>query len=78
MKSKIVSLIGAVVFCITANLASAQKLKVCVVGLNHDHIWNVLNAYKNGQVDILGIAEPNHELWTKYGKMFNLPVRGIL
>jgi predicted dehydrogenase len=53
--------------------ASAQKLKVCVAGLNHDHIWNILNAYKNGQVDIIGIAEPNHELWAKYGRQFNLP-----
>ena len=54
-------------------LASAQKLKVCVAGLNHDHIYGILNAQKNGQVEIIGIAEPNHELWTKYGKMFNLP-----
>ena len=53
--------------------ASAQKLKVCVAGLNHDHIYNILNAWKNGQVDIIGIAEPNHELWKKYGKQFNLP-----
>jgi len=53
--------------------ASAQKLKVCVAGLNHDHIYNILNAYKNGQVDIIGIAEPNQELWKKYGKQFNLP-----
>jgi predicted dehydrogenase len=53
--------------------ASAQKLKVCVAGLNHDHIWNIMNAYKNGQVDIIGIAEPNHELWAKYGKQFHLP-----
>src|SRR5437879_2722358 len=71
MKNKILAFIGAMMLC--AGVASAQKLKVCVVGLNHDHIYNVLNAYKNGQIDIIGIAEPNHELWTKYGKMFNLP-----
>jgi predicted dehydrogenase len=53
--------------------ASAQKLKVAIAGLNHDHIYNILNAYKNGQVDIIGIAEPNQELWKKYGKQFNLP-----
>ena len=54
-------------------VATAQKLKVCVAGLNHDHIYNILNAYKNGQVDIIGIAEPNQELWKKYGRQFNLP-----
>ncbi|MBS1525587.1 MAG: Gfo/Idh/MocA family oxidoreductase [Bacteroidetes bacterium] len=71
MKNKITALIGTALFCL--NMASAQKLKVCVAGLNHDHIYNILNAYKKGQVDIIGIAEPNHELWVKYGKMFNLP-----
>jgi predicted dehydrogenase len=70
MKRKIIAL---AVCCLLAGLAPAQKLKVCVAGLNHDHIWNILNAYKKGQVDIIGIAEPNHELWTKYGKQFNLP-----
>jgi predicted dehydrogenase len=59
--------------CGLFTVASAQKLKVCVAGLNHDHIYNILNAYKNGQVDIIGIAEPNQELWKKYGKQFNLP-----
>lgn len=71
MKSKLLTIISAMMLC--ASLASAQKLKVCVAGLNHDHIYNILNAYKNGQVDIIGIAEPNKELWAKYGKMFNLP-----
>lgn len=66
-------IITAFVLCGSMALVSAQKLKVCVAGLNHDHIYNILNAYKNGQVDIIGIAEPNHELWKKYGKQFNLP-----
>src|SRR3954466_15085853 len=60
-------------FCFSFIAASAQKLKVAIAGLNHDHIYNILNAYKNGQVDIIGIAEPNQELWKKYGKQFNLP-----
>ena len=71
MKSK--NLIALLLLIICASIASAQKLKVCVAGLNHDHIYGILNAQKNGQVEIIGIAEPNHELWTKYGKMFNLP-----
>ncbi|HVS91502.1 MAG TPA: Gfo/Idh/MocA family oxidoreductase [Mucilaginibacter sp.] len=71
MKNKLTAFVCAALF--SFNMASAQKLKVCVAGLNHDHIYNVLNAYKKGQVDIIGIAEPNHELWAKYGKMFNLP-----
>ena len=69
MKKLIVSLF----LCGLVMTASSQKLKVCVAGLNHDHIYGILNAYKNGQVDIIGIAEPNQELWKKYGKLFNLP-----
>ncbi|HEX3387167.1 MAG TPA: Gfo/Idh/MocA family oxidoreductase, partial [Mucilaginibacter sp.] len=71
MKSNILVSVCATMLCVS--LAFGQKLKVCIVGLNHDHIYNILNAYKNGQVDIIGIAEPNHELWSKYGKQFNLP-----
>ena len=70
MKSK--RLVLSLLLVLGVCLASAQKLKVCVAGLNHDHIYGILNAQKNGQVDIIGIAEPNHELWAKYGKMFNL------
>ncbi|MBS1521561.1 MAG: Gfo/Idh/MocA family oxidoreductase [Bacteroidetes bacterium] len=71
MKNKIFLTIALLLSLCT--IASAQKLKVCVAGLNHDHIYNILNAYKHGQVDIIGIAEPNKELWKKYGKQFNLP-----
>lgn len=71
MRNKILLIIALSFSLIT--IASAQKLKVCVAGLNHDHIYNILNAYKKGQVDIIGIAEPNQELWKKYGKQFNLP-----
>ena len=65
--------ITGLLFCSLFTLTWAQQLKVGIAGLNHDHIYNILNAYKNGQVDIIGIAEPNQELWKKYGKQFNLP-----
>lgn len=71
MKNKIFFAIALLFSSFT--IASAQKLKVCVAGLNHDHIYNILNAYKNGKVEIIGIAEPNQDLWKKYGKQFNLP-----
>jgi predicted dehydrogenase len=66
-------IISGLLLCGLTTTLSAQKLKVAVAGLNHDHIYNILNAYKNGQVDIIGIAEPNKELWKKYGKQFNVP-----
>jgi len=51
----------------------AQKLRVVVAGLNHDHVHNILHAFNNGDVDIIGIAEPNKQLWAKFGKQYRLP-----
>jgi len=54
--------------------ASAQQpIRVCVAGLNHDHAHGILRRYKDGTVDIVGIAEPNKELWVKYGKLYHIP-----
>lgn len=54
--------------------ASAQKIiRVCVAGMNHDHIHGILSRYKDGTVDIVGISEPNRELWVKYGKLYHIP-----
>jgi predicted dehydrogenase len=51
----------------------AQQLRVVVAGLNHDHIHNVLHAFNEGRVNIVGIAEPNKQLWQKFGKLYHLP-----
>ncbi|HTE00139.1 MAG TPA: Gfo/Idh/MocA family oxidoreductase [Mucilaginibacter sp.] len=67
-------IVTVLLLCGLFTTASAQKLlKVAVAGLNHDHIYNILNDYKNHKVEIIGIAEPNKELWAKYGKQFNIP-----
>ena len=55
------------------NVKAQSTLKVGVAGLNHDHIYNVLNDYRKGRVNIVGIAEPNHKLWAKFGKQFHIP-----
>ncbi|GAB3926327.1 Gfo/Idh/MocA family protein [Mucilaginibacter myungsuensis] len=59
--------------CLVKAASAQSKLNVCVVGLDHDHIYNILNAYSKGQVNIIGIAEPNKILWSKYGTRFKLP-----
>jgi predicted dehydrogenase len=47
--------------------------RVGVAGLNHDHIHGILNEYRNGNVNLVGIAEPDKKLWAKYGKMYGVP-----
>ena len=50
-----------------------DKLRVVVAGLNHDHVHNILHAFNDGKVAIIGIAEPNKELWKKFGAQYHLP-----
>jgi len=60
----------ASLFFVTVN---AQVLKVAVAGLNHDHVNNIMNQFKKGEVVIIGIAEPDAQLVQKYKDRFNLP-----
>jgi predicted dehydrogenase len=54
-------------------VSAQQPIRVVVAGLNHDHAHGILHRYKDGKVDIVGIAEPNKELWVKYGKLYHIP-----
>jgi len=59
---------------ILISVSFAQKpLRLGIAGLNHDHVHGILNQYHKGLVNIVGIAEPNTELWKKYGKLYGLP-----
>src|SRR6478672_542327 len=56
-----------------ASFGFAQALKVGVAGLNHDHAYGLMNQYKNGEVIIIGIAEPDEQLAQRYRGRFQLP-----
>lgn len=57
----------------SANIAIAQhRLRVVVVGLNHDHIHGILQEYTHGEVDIIGIIEPAKDLQDKYTRLYHL------
>src|SRR6476469_2691317 len=51
----------------------AQPLKVGVAGLNHDHAYGLMNQYKNGEVIILDITEPDKEFVNVYKQKYQLP-----
>ncbi len=57
---------------IASNLANAQLLKVGVAGLSHDHAQGLMQQYKRGEVVLLGIAEADQNLITRYKKNFQL------
>jgi predicted dehydrogenase len=67
-------IITIAVISFLAVTASAQKaLRVCIAGLNHDHIHGVLNRYHDPALQILGIAEPDKQLQKKYAALYHLP-----
>ena len=74
MKNKISTLFTAIICGLALNVsAQAQGPKVGIAGLNHDHIYGILNDYAKGRINLVGIAEPNKHLWEKYGKQFHVP-----
>src|ERR1700733_11821277 len=48
-------------------------LRVGVAGLTHDHVHNIMNQFKKGQVIIAGIAETHAQLIQRYKKSYQLP-----
>jgi glucose-fructose oxidoreductase len=51
-----------------------QKLRVAIVGLAHGHVEGFLAQLpKHSDVELVGIAEADTSLWTKYGKKYSLP-----
>jgi predicted dehydrogenase len=45
-----------------------KPLRVAIVGLVHDHVHWILGREKKGDIEIVGIAEPNKELAERYSK----------
>jgi predicted dehydrogenase len=59
---------------LTAAAANAQKiLHVGVAGLTHDHVHNIMNQFKRGEVVIAGIAESDPQLVQRYKQRYQLP-----
>lgn len=59
---------------LSALTVSAQQiLRVGVAGLSHDHVHNIMNQFKRGEVIIAGIAEADDQLVERYKKTYQLP-----
>lgn len=50
-----------------------KPLRVGVVGLVHAHVHQILS-YKGGDIEIVGIAEPNRDLAERLCKQYNIPL----
>src|SRR4026207_760926 len=45
-----------------------KPLRVAVVGLVHDHVGWILGYKNKNDIEVVGIAEPNHSLAEKYSR----------
>ena len=57
---------------IAFNTIAQEKLDVAVAGLNHDHVYLIMNSFEKNEVNIIGIAEANQELVEKFKKRYKL------
>jgi len=68
-----------VILCIAVLLVSGiaaiaqKKLNVVVAGLNHDHVYLIMNSYEKNEVNIIGISESNNNLIQKFKQRYKLP-----
>jgi predicted dehydrogenase len=74
IRKELATLLAVVAFTLAAFHVPAQKtLRVAIAGLAHDHVLGILNQYKKGEVNIVGIAEGDEKLAGRYKKKFQLP-----
>lgn len=53
------SILFALLMMFVAGIASAEPLRIAVAGVNHDHIWQMINIMERGDFVVVGVAEPN-------------------
>lgn len=73
MLSKLLVFFSMILFALP--LASAQKapLKIGVAGLTHTHVHWILGRENRGDIEVVGIAEPNRDLAERYCEQHNFP-----
>jgi len=60
-------------FLSSMDTVAQKKLNVVVTGLNHDHVYLIMNSYEKGEVNIIGISESNTNLIKRFKQRYKLP-----
>jgi len=60
------------ILLLLATSAYLQPLRVGVAGLNHDHVFEIMDQNKKGEAIIIGIAESDEQLVQRFKKRFQL------
>jgi predicted dehydrogenase len=64
----------AMLVSIASSGQTKKPFRIGVAGLTHAHVHWILNRAHDGDIEIVGIAEPNKELAERFLKQHNLPM----
>ena len=72
MKVKTILLILIITgFYYNCSEKQSKPLEIAVIGLTHSHVGWVFDSNNKGNIEIIGIVEPNLDLAKRYSKSFN-------
>lgn len=54
-----------------------KPLKVAVIGLTHTHVHWIFGSLERGDIELVGIVEPNQELALRYTEQYNFPMSRV-
>lgn len=67
---KIFLTIGGVLLAAWCLSGQSDPLRVGVIGLTHTHVHWIFNSEKRGDIEIVGVVEPNRELALRYSNQY--------
>lgn len=59
---------------LTSHARKDKPLRIGIAGLTHTHVHGLLSRAKDGDIEIVGIAEPNRSLAERYLAQYKLPL----
>lgn len=75
---KTTSLFVLFLFALSANsFAEKDPLKVAVIGLTHTHVHWIFGSLDKGDIEIVGIVEPDRELAKRYADQYDYPMSRV-
>lgn len=69
---KILLAFSFMISCISLTAQSANPLRVGIAGVVHDHVHGIFGREHKGDLEIVGIAEPNRAVAVQYCKRYGL------
>lgn len=74
MINKFLQLFGIIILLTVNVYSNDQPTKIGVVGLSHGHVHWILGREDMGDIQMVGIVEPNRELAQRYSKQYGYPM----